>query len=473
MRCLIFCREGENHWVRRYFNQLSPYCLKFFNRPILDYYLEFCRSLAIKEIRIVMEQPVPEMESCYENPNQPGLHISFCPSHPGDSLQTVLNKNYSFCKGSDLAIMEGLFVIERETGHAYRRFLEQGDHSRCVSCSSGRILFLNRENLATFDPESYPEDKDPGFRIRNLDTILSYYSLSMEWLSSPEKKNHLSLKEIDNKAKQIPPRIPRHSLLVQPILMDRKVRIHNYCLIGPEVILGNRVIIDSHTSLERSIVYDETYIGRELEIHEKILFRNKLISPLNGEWMELEPKFIKPITGYLIPSRQFIFFFHWILSLILILAGLIPYLVLRLAMALSGVPGGYPIDYYLDKEKTTALFPKLWDRPGDSFWSRIYYHLSLDKYPLLLKVLSGTLYLSGNLIIPVNPVNSVLLDEMPIYHPALFGISELEGNSHDPVMRELNAFYYAGHYSLLQDIKILVGAWLRRLVENNPMETPG
>jgi hypothetical protein len=465
MRCLIVCRDVPSHWVRHYFDNLHPYALKFFNQPVLDYYLEFCHSLAIKEIRIVMEQPDAALESRYETGKYPGLHITFNPVFPGEPLDSVIEKNHAFCKDTDLVIMEGLFIIERESGHAFRRSLEKGNPSRCVSCSSGRILFIRQEDSSSLRTLELPEDKDPGFRLKELSSILSFYALSMEWLRVPEKQTHLVSGKPGKSPAKVSLHIPRHSLLVSPVLIDKKVRIHNYCLVGPDVIIGSRVIVDSHTSIERSIIYDDSYIGRELEIHEKIIYRNKLISPLDGEWIHLEPRYLTPLTDHHRVITEFRFLFHWLVCLLLVITGLIPYLFMRVGLLLTGYPKGEKASYYLDKTKKAVLLPRPMEHWGTNGWSRWFYRLSLDKYPLLFRVLAGQLYLAGNLMLPVNPLNSVLLDEIPVYHPAVFGMSELVGNSHDNDMRELNALYYAGHLSLFLDLKILVGSWLRRLVD--------
>ena len=67
---------------------------------------------------------------------------------------------------------------------------------------------------------------------------------------------------------------PKHT-----ILLGDNVRIENDCTLRGPLIIGNNVILDEGVHVERSIIFDNTYISNDLEIIDKLIDRNVIIDP--------------------------------------------------------------------------------------------------------------------------------------------------------------------------------------------------
>ncbi|MDY6915125.1 MAG: sugar phosphate nucleotidyltransferase, partial [Candidatus Cloacimonadota bacterium] len=107
MRCLIYSPDSHNSWMKDYFPDVNPYFLKLLNKPLLEYYIDFCVINGITEIRIVLNNSSRALEDYFEDGTQWGVHISYNLSKPQDTLHNVLIKNSNFCKEDKLFIIQG------------------------------------------------------------------------------------------------------------------------------------------------------------------------------------------------------------------------------------------------------------------------------------------------------------------------------------------------------------------------------
>ena len=77
-------------------------------------------------------------------------------------------------------------------------------------------------------------------------------------------------------------RTPPSSHLFPPILAGDDCRFGALTTIGPNAVIANHVIIDAYSELTDCLVLDDTYIGRNLEIRNKIVSGNRIIDPSDG-----------------------------------------------------------------------------------------------------------------------------------------------------------------------------------------------
>ena len=74
--------------------------------------------------------------------------------------------------------------------------------------------------------------------------------------------------------------------------------IRDNCYFGAKTVLRNGVIIgtgvaiDTGTEIEHSIIMDCTYIGRHMQLKNKIVRGERVIDPENGEWLDLDDSFL-------------------------------------------------------------------------------------------------------------------------------------------------------------------------------------
>lgn len=120
MKCLIYSPSEQTDWLKNYFPGVNPYYLKILNKPLLEYYIEFCVLLGIKEIRIVNSETSSDLEKYFETGRQWGVDLSYGFSKPGDELRNVLLKNKKFCTTESLLLISGYFFIHyNKVSHDY------------------------------------------------------------------------------------------------------------------------------------------------------------------------------------------------------------------------------------------------------------------------------------------------------------------------------------------------------------------
>jgi len=80
-----------------------------------------------------------------------------------------------------------------------------------------------------------------------------------------DRRNNL----IDNSAD-----IDISTKIIPPCTIGEKVVIRKNCTIGPNVIIGDNVYIDSNTEIRESLIYNETYITKNIKIENAIISDN-------------------------------------------------------------------------------------------------------------------------------------------------------------------------------------------------------
>lgn len=287
MRCLIYARSSQAEWLKDYFPGVEPFLLKIVNKSLLDYILDLLTLLAFTEIRIVSDSSVKEIEGSIGDGGKWGTSITYALARPGDSLKNVYLKNLSFCKDSDLLIWNGFFFAQYDRA----TIQSQIDLSQPFCCdNSKRLIFLPQgESLAESAPENCSGNN--CLSIRDITSIVDYYKLSMEILSQ-HSENYVLPGYTNEKGTFLGQKLvyPHSCELRPPIMIGDNCRFQRQTLIGPNSIVGKNVIIDENTSVNDSIIYDNTYIGKDLDLDRKIVYKNHLISAISGESINITDK---------------------------------------------------------------------------------------------------------------------------------------------------------------------------------------
>jgi lipopolysaccharide/colanic/teichoic acid biosynthesis glycosyltransferase len=457
MRCLIYASNKETTWLNEYFPDVEPYLLKIANKPLLEYSLDVISLLGINELRIVSDNSLKKIEQHLGNGEQWGIDISYSLSHPGDSLQDVFWKNYSFCKEHDLLIWNGFFFLKYDLQDVKAVF----DCSARFCCSNKRILYLpGDQSLQDLSIEDHIESS--SFDILELQDIRAYYKVSMSILTtdyqnyvlpgySNEKGTYLGLNLV----------YPNSCDLHPPIMIGNHCRFRKATLIGPNSIIGNNVIIDEETRVTESIVYDNTYVGRDLDLDYKIVYKGHLISAISGEHIHITDQVLVSQVETGLVTSYFNRIVQRVLSLVLLAVQIVPWLLLFLPYRLFA--GKQSSERLMNKNMKTqsytdsaALF--------NTRWGKLLLRLSLDKFDQIWSAaLTGKLYLIGNRLLTNTVQHRQLILDLPAYNPGAFSLAE----SQNLANQEAEAFYeleYIEKISTLFNLSILVKALCRRLI---------
>lgn len=459
MKCLIYAREDKAKWVKNYFNGIMPYMLKVVNKPFIEYYVDLCSILRIHEVRIVTDLYLQPIQDYFEQGTKWGVSISYQLTKPEDSLKKVILKNSSFCKDDDLLIIDGFMFFHYHKDQVSQAVLPTP--GTAWKTDSGTMLYF-RQGM-TLDEITQMDHLQAGFpRIESLSSIQDFFRLSIAILSG--RSTNYALPGYSNADDAIYGTnfvYSKSVKLTKPYIAGNFVRIKDMASIGPNVIIGNNVIVDSLTTIENSIIYDNSYIGSDLEIKDKIIYKNHLISGLNGESILMTDDFL--LSG--MEQKVILSFFEKLLLLIVVvlimLIQTIPYMLLRPIIMWWTHQKGRKVRYFIDKKYSVALYDEF--KPQEkNILANIYYRLSLDKYRLLWEALQGKLLVVGNRLLEESVTSRKAIKELTFYQPGVFYYAESEGQAKND-NENIHEAYYFGQRNIMLDLRIIFKTLILRI----------
>ena len=459
MRCLIYAKSTDSLWVKEYFPDVEPYLLKIVNKPLLEYYLDLVSLLGVTDLRIVSDSSIKAIEQYFTDGAKWGINISYSLARPEDSLENVYLKNYSFCKDVDMLLWDGFYFVQYD-----RNTVKQSmDFSKAFCCETAlhRMIYLpSGEKLrkqTVFDTEH-----SSCLMIREINSVVEYYKLSMEILTlrnkayvlpgySNEKDTFIGLNLV----------YPNSCELNAPIMIGNNCRFQRDTIIGPNSIFGSNIIVDENTSVKDSIIYDNTYLGGDLDLHQKIVYKSHLISATSGEQINITDRVLVSQVDLGVVTSYFNRLVQSIIGLLLLVMMFIPWLLLYV-----------PFMAIYKKRKTERLMSKnmngrVFEDPSlikMSFWGKIMLRLSLDKFTqLYVAVFTRKLYLVGNHLFTNTVAHRKLISELPVYNPGVFSLIESVG-AEGPDVEQFYELEFIENVSTRYIIGILCASLLRRLI---------
>jgi hypothetical protein len=244
-------------------------------------------------------------------------------------------------------------------------------------------------------------------------------------------------------------------------MLGNNCRFQRNTLIGPNSIVGNNVIIDENTSVTDSIVYDNTYIGKDLDLDRKIVYKGNLVNAENGELIQINDKVLVSQVELGIVTTFFNRTVQRILALILCLIQVIPWLLLFLPYRLFR--GSFRSDRLLSKNLRSKPYTDA-ELLGRTPWGRFLVRLSLDKFDQILSAgFTRRIYLVGNRLLSNTVRHRNLIMDLPVYNPGAFSLAESFVNE-DPDAELFHELEYIDRISTHYNIKILFRTLYNRLV---------
>lgn len=260
---------------------------------------------------------------------------------------------------------------------------------------------------------------------------------------------------------------PSSTTLSAPVMIGNDVRLRGLATVGPRAILGNRVIVDRQAEVTDSLVLDGTYLGPGIELNGRIACGRRLIDPADGTAIDIEDThWMAPLRAAGGRGEKFRRLGHCAAALAL----WIVVAPLAIPLLLLGMIGGGRFVRQPLLGVRGPFLPMVW-RPGR--WSPgLIERLSLHDWPRLAYVVRGDLWLSGQL--PVTPDEDTEVRSWPAYRPGLFAYADLRPDRDDPLLRRIEASYYAHHRGWGEDLRICLFGWWARVTGRNrrPAEEP-
>lgn len=457
MKTLIVVRDADFRWTRELDPQRHPLHLPICNKPAVEYLVDLSVLAGSTSIRIVSDAPMADIRSLCGDGSRWGSEISYACMQPGDTMQTVLDKNRKFCSDDRVIVFSGLLFV---------RYDQRFDYASWLSSQPSGALVRGVRGTISVTGEPLPADGPhpaPPLSIPDLDSIGHYFRLSREVLRSgdayvlpgygSEPGRHLGSNVL----------IMNGASVGKPVMIGNNVQIRAGALVSPGSIIGNNVIIDQDSQVFESLVLDGTYIGEGLEVRRRLASGNLLIDPCNAAALRLEdPHLISemgqpPAAGSV--SRRLV---HTAVAAILIALLLVPYVVLGSLLSATGRWQTIRRFYFTSRQGgTIELDTPLIEARGIP--GALALMLSLDRFAMLFQVLAGNLALIGCRPVPAGMGQHPISPAVAGYRPGVFSYAESEAWPENPNDFSIVEHYHLVHGCVFNDITMTLQAFVNRI----------
>ena len=453
-----------------------PWCMApLGGKPLIEYWFEWAAELQIRDVRLILNEGASEIESFCGNGERWGLNISY-------GFIRNISDPEAYLRRSPQQWENGLFYISSpvfpkrlgngprvgssqahiaDTAGSTRIFKDKDGSPACYISSEKNDIhaFITGEPQATADGWS-----NTSVKPVLIDNLRSYYQLNMDLVQG----------EI---IRYVPPGfgggdqayigsnvlIPPSAELHPPLIIGNNCRIQPMAIIGPDAVIGNNVIIDSQTVLTGSIVMNNTYLGSNLEIIDRVVSGSQLITPEDGTVVDIDdPWLLAPIKTKIRTNDIIRAAGGWLAALLLTLLQVLPFSVFYILLRTLRIG-----KFQLSTQKITGsremLLPYWMTEKKSSISNSVFTKLSLDLFPLIALVVAGRLWLCGHK--PLHPERDAdLLKKLSRYYPAVFGYHSLNKTGQESVAVQGEALYYQRYCSLYEDMHIVTRALFERII---------
>lgn len=461
MKCLINCKADHAAWTRKYFSDIPAYMLGIATKPLLEFYVEFCALVGIQDVRLIMEDPDTRIENYFGDGAQWNLRISYGTSRPAESLNSILERNRLLVSDDDLLVINGFLFVFYDKNMTEYDFLASGkDFSLLGQDGCGLFSISHGSVHKAFSEVDFEQYAGKDIEIKPLNNVKDLFDLNMTMVHGaaarfimPSYNNEEGMYIGQNVE------IQQDCDIEKPVIFGKNIQLKRYSNIGAGSIIGDNTLVDSNTVIGNSVVYSNTYIGTDLEIRDKIIYKKRIIDPESGEVLDTVDNFLLSEIDARFFREFWLTTLHAVGALILMILMLGPYIIFR---PFTRVVGRYK-DFFRDQHGGAVLKLKVHHRSSRRMLQKIFFKFSLDKIRRLGYVVIGRMYLVGNYPLEATEDNRSLLHEMPSYRPAVFSYSEMMGHENDDFQSRIDELYYCHHANLWFDFKIIVITLIQRL----------
>lgn len=448
----VFYTGGTVPWVVSLGEERIWPLLPMGNRPLLEYWLDLCVALGISEIYLILGDGGVRIEQFAGQGSRWGVDIKYTFIREGEDPLSYLKRLRA--KWTDgLLFCSGPFFQVRSDGFDLNDFvskIEQDEATVFSQTGPCRLLISKSQPVIDkfIDGDRIENDFSSG-TMRFLYSFNDFYQLNMELvggLSTQYVTPGYFSKDGNYVGYNV--QIPSAVQLNGPLNIGNNSRFSPLCQIGPNVVIGDQVVVDKNTEISDSIIMEYTYLGRSLEIRNKIVCGSRIIDPEDGTCLDLEDSWVVSSSrgqrGWASLQRAL----GWCFTLGFVAILMVPFLLLY-GLLLFSRQGRFEhrTRLLVRGEKGELLRFVVLERGRVIRW---FMALSLDRMPLLFKVLGGKLHLCGQPILSPN----MGLDADALYWPGVFSYADYQ----EELRGSLAAEYYRHFRSLREDVKIFFKA---------------
>jgi len=435
MKAIInfFCERDS--WFHEFFSFRSPLTIPFAVKPLAHHLLDFCSNLQIEEVLLLDYRFDDSLAEELNTSYQWYPKLKYMGAKTIQNVRKLLPFHRSFCGDDDILILNGFFFIggaPNQTEEDWKKNVVNIKNSLepCAPQPTGSGIYYSHNNELFI--VRIPQ-------IRQIHSIQDYFNLNLSIIdsdqqcslpgydshdgiifgSNPVIMSGCSFNEDDNQSSS------KHTILI-----GDNVRIEHDCALKGPAIIGNNVILDTGVHLERSIIFDNTYISNDLELIDKIVNLKTIINPFTNAIFVQDDDSLTGDTRTRI--KQFFLgsvrsAFNYVMACILAIHLFICYV------------------FFLCFFFAWTTRSKRW-----------YFKFSLDKVPGVLMCLGRRKDLVGCMFPPDNSGNS-----------AVFTYSEAIQSLPDPTQWHLDDQYFLAHDSIRFRFSIITTILITRIFQHD------
>lgn len=446
------------------------------NRPVLEYWLETCVALGIREVRIVLGEGADLIEAYAGGGENWGLDITYSFLKSGQDADSFPRRSPELWSGDGLLYLKTpLFPLR--TGTEPPAAPGPGETLRFRG-ADGDAGFVTRDELVLrqfLHDRQWPQagtDHAFGLSAGRLDTPGAYYDLNMRMVRG-EIKRYVAPGYSVTEGSYVGFNVvtPPSCQLNPPLMIGNNSRFQPLSAAGPDAVIGNRVVIDSQTEVRSCVVLDGTYLGRNLELEGKIVAGTHLIDPETGTVLTLDDPLLLGQVGDDLPGREALHALAGKLPALLLWVAMAPFFALLAPLICLTGRGAFRRLSFLDRRDAPLTLPVFEPRPGSRL-GMLFGGMSLDRWLWLPRVLSGRLALCGHAPIPESR-REVLRAKLPRTVPGAFSEDLILPESANPHLWQISALHYLHERSLTGDLALLFRVLTRRILISFATEPAG
>jgi len=426
------------------------------NRPLLEYWFELCVDLGIEEVQIVMDDFASDIETYAGDGARWGLKIHYGFEKNGADPLAHLRRSPENWKEGLLHIRGPVFPARTETYRADEA--SQALSGLLIKQEGARIMVARTPEDVSAYIEGAPQHAisgDHGLAPVVLTSATTFFQMNQRIVCGESQRYLTSGYQITADQCHIGANtvIPPTAKILPPVMIGDNCRISELTTIGPNAIIGNYVVIDQKTELDNCTILDGSYIGRNMEIRQKIISGSHLYDVEHEVGMDMpDPWLLGSTTLAKKGADSLRAITGWIIALPVALCMVVPYAVLSiLPRATHNAFEKVTLRGMNDKELRYNVI-KAPKTPRIIY--TLFRGLSLDVFPHLLRVLSGKLWLCGHSAL-LQKEHEKLRSELPLYFPAVISYEDTQldvGETRS--MARANSFYYLEVRSPLEDLRL-------------------
>ena len=433
------------------------------NRPLLDYWLETCTEQKIRMVQLVLGEGAEAIEKYVGSGERWNVDVEYVFARrsegPVDYLKSIAE---SWKDG--LLYFGGPFFLRRRQGFRPGRFSEL---SSCCHDGGDGPYFLygkNGEETARLLEEGSASNRgleEIHVHPYVIESVGDYFDINMKMVAGEFTRYVTAgFSTADQSAVGFNVRTPPSSFLRAPIIVGDDCRFGAMTTVGPHALIANHVIVDAFSELSECLVLSDTYIGRNLEIKNKIVAGNRVIDPKDGTAIEIDDSWLIAQNRPEMRTNDLLrYMILWVLALGLSMLQVLPFLLLLPILLITGT-ARFANKLHHDPHRGYISLPVLQKKKNrKSVVYRLFRGLSLDRFPLIILVLRGRMFLCGQPPLR-HPQDDELVKEFKHYYPGVFCYRDYNRDS--DLMTD--ALWYAHIRSLFEDLKILVKALVSRFL---------